>query len=235
MKRGTLHIIPSLIAEGTVEKSLPPFTLSTIGALNEFVAEDEKSARRFIKTVCPSREIRSITINVLNEHTRDNEIPILLKPLLDGYDVGLISDAGAPCVADPGARLVDLAHNNGISVIPHVGPSSILLALMGSGLEGQRFTFHGYLPAKADERKKRIREIERDCLSQKATHIWIETPYRNDAMLQDIISTCGRETKLCIAAEITGVNESIVTKKIVEWKKNPPILKDKPAVFLIGT
>ena len=196
MNKGRLFLIPVPIGQTPVESVLPQPVRDCARQLKHFVAENAKSARAFLKSLPSDTPLQQIEIRELNEHTNSNLLPELLAPLLSGNDVGLISEAGCPAVADPGANLVALAHQEGVQVLPMIGPSSILLALIGSGLSGQNFAFHGYLPAKDDLRQKRIRELEKDSRQEKRTQIFIETPYRNQQMLNTLINTCAPATKI---------------------------------------
>jgi 16S rRNA (cytidine1402-2'-O)-methyltransferase len=198
------------------------------------VVEDARSARRFLAACGHPRPMRDLALEELNEHTQPAAVPALLIPLLEGSDVGLLSEAGLPAVADPGALLVAAAHARGIAVVPLVGPSSIVLALMASGLEGQRFRFHGYLPVEAPARRARISDLEREAARADETQLFIETPYRNDALLADILATCHGATRLAVAADLTAPTERIRMDTIDGWKSrsSPPIGK-RPAVFLL--
>ena len=213
---------------------MPPEVVSIAQQLNTFVVESEKSARHFLSTIKTAKPVRELTLNLLNEHTEDKFISDLLKPLLEGTDIGLMSDAGCPGVADPGARLVELAHQKGIRVVPFVGPSSILLSMMASGLNGQQFSFLGYLPVEKAQRNQKLKDIEKRSLTHKETQLFIETPYRNQHMLDAILSVCQLNTRLCIACDISLATEMIITKTIAGWKKSPlPDLHKRPTVFLI--
>lgn len=229
--KGTLYLIPSPLGEGDLSVVLPKGVAERIAELSAFVVEHPKTARQFLKLAGTKKPIQEIELHVLDEHTKD--AGILLEPLLQGIDVGLISEAGCPAVADPGADLVGLAHKNGIRVVPLVGPSSILLALMASGLGGQRFAFHGYLPVDQADLAKRIRLIEKESLERKETEIFIETPYRNQKLFDALLSSCRDGTRLCLATDITQDAESIATRTISEWKKNPVEIGKRPTVFLI--
>lgn len=234
MKTGTLYLIPvPLGEEGDIETLIPQQARQLAASLRTFVVEHPKTARQFLKktgTVIPLQEIRMST---LNEHTHQEELENLLQPLLAGEDIGLLSEAGCPAVADPGANLVRLAHTRNIRVVPLVGPSSILLALMASGLNGQSFAFLGYLPAERNERVKRITEIEQTSQRLDQTQIFIETPYRNNQLLQDLLGTCHPETELCVASDLTLPSESVMTRRMSEWKKNQPDYNKQPAIFLL--
>jgi 16S rRNA (cytidine1402-2'-O)-methyltransferase len=213
---------------------LPPDVIAFAQKLDTFVVESEKSARHFLSTIKTIKPVRELTLNVLNEHTADKDVSASLAPLLTGKNVGLMSDAGCPGVADPGAKLVELAHQKGINVVPFVGPSSILLSLMASGLNGQQFSFLGYLPVDKLARNNKLKEIERRSLLHKETLLFIETPYRNQHMLDAILSTCQPNTRLCVACDISLVRELILTKSIANWKKSPlPDLHKRPTVFLL--
>jgi 16S rRNA (cytidine1402-2'-O)-methyltransferase len=234
LKLGTLYLIPVTLGEDNITKVLPPDVVSVAQQLDTFVVESEKSARHFLSTIKTAKPVRELTLNLLNEHTEDKALPDLLKPLLAGKDVGLMSDAGCPGVADPGAKLVELAHLIGIRVVPFVGPSSILLSMMASGLNGQQFAFLGYLPVDKTQRNQKLKEIEKRSLSHKETQLFIETPYRNQHMLEAILSVCQPNTRLCVACDISLENEIIVTKTITNWKKSPlPDLHKRPTVFLL--
>ena len=235
---GTLYLIPVTLGDDNnttlLAKSLPPDVITTAQKLEYFVVETEKPARQFLSAIKTVKPVRELTLNLLNEHTLDKDVAALLAPLLAGKDVGLMSDAGCPGVADPGAKLVELAHLKNIKVVPFVGPSSILLSLMASGLNGQQFAFLGYLPVDKQARNLRLKEIEKRSLTHNETQIFIETPYRNGHMLEAILSSCNANTRLCIACHISLPDEMIVAKRISEWKRNPlPDLNKKPTVFLL--
>jgi 16S rRNA (cytidine1402-2'-O)-methyltransferase len=195
--------------------------------------EDAKSARAWLRACGHPKPLRDLAIAELNEHTPAAEVPALLEPTLAGHDLGLLSEAGMPAVADPGAALVALAHARGVRVVPCVGPSSIVLALAASGLEGQRFRFAGYLPAEAGARRAALQEIEQRSAQERETQVFIETPYRNDAMLKEILATCRATTRLAVAAEITAPGESIVMDTVAGWKKRAGEIGKRPAIFLL--
>src|ERR1035437_5977285 len=199
MRKGTLYLIPVPLGQTAVTDALPVPVLDCAKRLKHFVAENAKSARTFLKSLPSETPLQEIKISELNEHTPQYALPELLAPLIEGLDVGLISEAGCPAVADPGAHLVALAHDGGFQVIPMIGPSSILLALMGSGLSGQNFAFHGYLPAKDDQRQKKLRDLEKDSRQEKRAQIFIETPYRNRQMLETLVRVCSDQTRICVA------------------------------------
>lgn len=231
---GVLHLIPVPLGDNEVSEVIPSSVLKIIPTLTHFVVEDIRSARRFLSKAGLKGKIDDLTFYELNEHTQADQVNSYIKILLEGNDVGLISEAGLPAVADPGALLVEVAHINGVEVKPYVGPSSLMLALMASGLNGQSFAFTGYLPIKSDERKNRLKILERLVFSENQSQIIIETPYRNDALLTDILLSCKDNLRLTIAADITLSTELIKTKTVGEWKKQKIIIGKRPAVFLLG-
>ncbi len=234
MNKGRLFLIPVPLGPSAVNGVLPQPVRDCAKQLTHFVAENAKSARAFLKSLPSDTPLQQIEINELNEHTSANALPGLIAPLLAGIDVGLISEAGCPAVADPGANLVALAHKEGIQVLPMIGPSSILLALMGSGLSGQNFAFHGYLPAKDDLRQKRLKDLEKDSRQEKRTQIFIETPYRNRQMLETLINTCAATTRICVATDLTLDSENIVTRSSIDWRRQElPNIDRRPTVFLL--
>lgn len=233
-KFGTLYFIPVTLGDTNLARALPTEVVSITQRLDTFIVENEKTARHFLGLMKTAKPIRELTLFTLNEHTEDKAIPPLLAPLLAGNDVGLMSEAGCPGIADPGAKLAALAHQKGVRVAPLVGPSSILLSLMASGFNGQRFTFLGYLPADKSARIQRLKEIEKASHKNNETQIFIETPYRNQHLVEDILEHCHAETKLCVACNISLENEFIVSRTIKHWKQSPPPdLNKKPTVFLL--
>ena len=231
---GRLYLLPAWLAEGSDPAAvLPAPVLARIRALDAFVVENAKSARRFLAACGHPTPMREISMSELNEHTPDSSVAALLEPVLAGRDVGLLSEAGVPAVADPGAALVANAHARGVAVVPCVGPSSVLLALMASGLQGQRFRFAGYLPADPAARKAAIAELERRSARDGETQVFIETPYRNDALLADLLASCRPSTRLCVAAELTGPNEWIHSEAIETWRARPTAIGKRPAIFLL--
>jgi 16S rRNA (cytidine1402-2'-O)-methyltransferase len=231
---GILYLIPVTLGDDMVQHVIPDYVLNVARKLEIFVVESEKSARHFLSTIKTLKPVRELNLHLLNEHTDIKYLPDLLAPLLAGKNVGLMSDAGCPAVADPGAQLVQLAHKKGIKVVPMVGPSSILLSLMASGLNGQQFAFLGYLPVEKLQRNQKLKEIEKRSASHKETQLFIETPYRNQAMLDAILQTCHAQTQLCIACDVSLASEMIVTKSIANWKTSPPIdIHKRPCLFLI--
>jgi len=233
MTPGTLYLIPSPLGESALDTILPQQVRAIAARLDTFIVEHPKTARAFLKQIVTHTPLQQLNLLVLDEHTPETELTTLLAPLLAGKDVGLISEAGCPAVADPGANLVRLAHQKHIRVVPLSGPSSILLSLMASGLSGQHFAFHGYLPVDKAERKKKLLELEQASASRNETEIFIETPYRNRQMLEAILETCGDSTALCVAVDVTLATESIQTKTVAEWKKHVPEIDKRPAVFLL--
>ena len=231
---GTLYLIPVTLGNDNISQVLPPDVVKVAQNLDSFVVESEKSARHFLSTIKTTKPVRELTLNLLNEHTLDKDVSAMLAPLLAGKDVGLMSDAGCPGIADPGAKLVELAHQKGIRVVPLVGPSSIILSLMASGLNGQQFAFLGYLPVDKQARNLKLKEIEKRAQTHNETQIFIETPYRNQHMLEAILSTCNANTRLCISSQVSLPDEMIVTKTINGWKKDAlPDLHKKLTVFLL--
>lgn len=231
---GTLYLIPVPLGPNAPQDVLPPAVLTTLRPLRHFVVEQAKSARAFLKAAGTDLPLQELQLAELNEHTRPAELERLLTPLRAGQDVGLLSEAGCPAVADPGADLVALAQRENIRVVPLIGPSSLLLALMASGLNGQRFAFQGYLPTKETERTKALRELEAESRKHRQTQLFIETPYRNRAMFDAILQTCQGNTRLCVATDLSLPGESIRTRTIAEWKKQtPPEIERRPTVFLL--
>jgi 16S rRNA (cytidine1402-2'-O)-methyltransferase len=220
-----LYAIPTPLG-GAAADALPPAALQTVRSLKDFAVENAKSARAFLKDAgCQPRELSIVEIR----HDTDS----LLKPLREGRPLGLVSEAGCPAIADPGAALVEAAHREGWRVVPLIGPSSITLALMASGLEGQRFAFCGYLPREAEARKQRIKELEARSRRESETEIFIETPYRNEVLLEALLSTCSSSTLLCIAADLTLPSETIATRSIADWRRQAAPVGRRPAVFLL--
>jgi 16S rRNA (cytidine1402-2'-O)-methyltransferase len=233
-KFGTLYFIPVTLGADNISQVLPADVISLVQNLDEFIVENEKTARHFLGLIKHKMPIRDIKFKTLNKHTDDKDLSTLLNTLIAGKDVGLMSEAGCPGIADPGAKVAALAHKKGIRVAPLVGPSSILLALMGSGLNGQRFTFLGYIAAEKTARIKALRTLEQQSIRYNETQIFIETPFRNQHLLEDILATCDGETTLCIACNISLPDEYIVTKRVRAWKQaKQPDLHKKPTVFLL--
>lgn len=234
MSLGTLYLIPVPLGPAAPETCLPPDTLAIARRLETFIAERAKTARAHLKAMAHPRPLQELLISELNEHTRAADIPALLAPLRSGRDVGLMSEAGCPAVADPGAELVKAAHREGIAVVPLVGPSSILLALMASGLGGQRFSFHGYLPAKESERTQKIRELEKAARKEKSTQLFIETPYRSAALLEALATTLSADTLISVGADLSLPSQLIRTDSAKSWRGKSDRVKDRLVVFGIG-
>ena len=231
---GRLYLLPTWLAEPSEPAAvIPGAVLERIRSLEVFVVEDAKSARRFLAACGHPRPMREIVMAELNEHTPADQVAKLLDLPLAGQDVGLLSEAGVPAVADPGGALVAEAHRRGVIVVPCVGPSSILLALMASGLDGQHFRFLGYLPADSDARRAAIAEVERHSRHTGETQIFIETPYRNDVLLADLLKTCRPGTRLAVAADLTAPGEWIRSDAIEAWRERPAAIGKRPAIFLL--
>ena len=228
-----LYLIPVTLGDTAIEKVLPAHNKEIILGIKHFIVEDVRSARRFLKKVERSINIDELTFYPLNKHTSPEDISGYLKPLQAGESMGVISEAGCPAVADPGADVVAIAQRKNLKVVPLVGPSSIILSVMGSGFNGQSFAFHGYLPIEPTERIKRIKALEGRIYAEDQTQLFIETPYRNNKMMEDIVKNCRPTTKLCIAANITCEGEYIKTKTIKEWQGKLPDLSKIPCIFLI--
>jgi len=229
----TLFLIPTTLGDSTIEKVLPAEIIKVVQSLKHFVVENTRTARRHLKRMVPEIVIDDLDFKELNEHTQRKELELLLEPLRQGFDVGILSEAGCPGVADPGADLVRIAHEQGIKVVPLVGPSSILLSLMASGMNGQNFAFIGYIPVKPAERATAIRDVERNSARDHQTQIFIEAPYRNTKLLEDLMAICNSQTRLCIAVDLTLESEFVVTKTIANWKKAVPDINKRPAIFLL--
>jgi 16S rRNA (cytidine1402-2'-O)-methyltransferase len=229
---GRVYLIPVTLGGEDYLQVIPEKVITLTRQLRFFIVEDLRSARRFLKLIDKEFPINETIFFELNEHTGETDISHYLDPVLKGSDIGIMSEAGLPGIADPGARIIALAHMKKIIVTPLSGPSSIIMALISSGLNGQKFTFNGYLPVKPAERTAKLKDLEKNALKGYA-QIFMETPYRNQKMLESIIGTCQNETKLCIAADITLQSESIRTMKISEWKRDLPIIKDKLVVFVL--
>ena len=237
MANGRLYLIPSPLGEYDPAEVIPRPVLDRLKSIRKYVVEEVRTVRRYLSAAGLRGHIGELELRELNEHSSAKDVEALLDMFSapDGTptDVGLISEAGLPAVADPGAQLVALCHIHGIQVVPLVGPSSLMLALMGSGLNGQSFAFCGYLPAKTDERRKAVREIERRSAQLDQTEIFIETPYRNDSMMADLLATLQPQTRLCVAADITLPEETVLTKSVKEWKRSPISIGKRPCVFLL--
>jgi len=230
---GNLYLIPTTLGESDTTRVIPSEVSDIVKGISYFIVENIRTARRYLRKMDPTLNIDNLTFFELNQHTDSQVTEAYLNPILEGFDVGIISEAGCPGIADPGAEVVKQAHFKQIRVIPLVGPSSILLSLMASGMNGQNFAFIGYIPVKPAERVKAIREIERRSGVEKQTQIFIEAPYRNTQLINDLINTLNDQTRLCIACDITLDTEYIKTQTVVQWKKGVPDLNKRPAIFLI--
>jgi len=230
---GKLYLIPTTMGDCDPMDVLPQTIKRSIELIDYYVVENDKTARKSIKQVCPEKKQAELKLFVLNKYTEAKEYQEFIKPLLEGENMGLMSEAGCPGVADPGAVIVKLAHEKGIQVIPLVGPSSILLALMASGMNGQSFAFNGYLPIDKAEKKAALKALEKLSWDKNQSQLFIETPYRNNKMLEDILQAIHPETHLCIAADITLPTEFIKTKRAAAWKKEAIDLKNRPTIFII--
>ncbi len=229
-----LYLIPNTLGECEISRVLPAFDVEIIRSVKHFIVEDIRTTRRFLKKVDSSINIDELQFFTLNKHTSAEEISSYLLPLKEGHDMGIISEAGCPAIADPGAEIVRIAQEKNYDVVPLVGPSSILLGLMASGFNGQSFAFVGYLPIKDNERTLRIKQLEKRAHTEHQSQIFIETPYRNHKMFDEIVSICQPNTKLCIACDITLESEYIKTKTIAEWKKTKlPDLNKRPSIFIL--
>jgi 16S rRNA (cytidine1402-2'-O)-methyltransferase len=233
MPAGTLYLIPVPLAEDAAAQSFTPYLVNAINQVSEYIVENEKTARKFLKQAGLTIPQSQLVIYDYGKHQRNTDLKEFFTGLLAGKDTGLMSEAGCPGVADPGADIVAEAHKLGIKVVPLVGPSSILLALMASGFNGQSFTFHGYLPIDKEQRSKRIKELESQAERFSQTQLFIETPFRNDSLLNEILKSCKPATRLCIACNLTAANELVQTKTINEWKKQIPDLRKQPTIFLL--
>jgi len=231
--QASLFLIPVTMGDTSIEKVLPSYNRDIILQINHFIVENIRSARRFLKKTEPSINIDELTFYELNKHTDAEQIETYLLPLELGQNIGIISEAGCPAIADPGADIVAIAQRKNVTVVPLVGPSSILMSLMASGFNGQSFAFQGYLPIDANERSKAIKNLEQRVYTEDQTQIFIETPYRNSKMVEDLIRNCRPSTKLCIAMNITCEDEFIKTLLIKNWAKQMPNMDKKPCIFLI--
>jgi 16S rRNA (cytidine1402-2'-O)-methyltransferase len=235
MKQGILYLIPTTLGDTAETADVLPVKVNhIINTTDEYIVENEKSARHYLKKMGILKPLQEIILHPLNQHTENQEIATYLNSIASGKNIGVISEAGCPGVADPGAEVVKLAHEKNITVVPLVGPSSILLSLMASGFNGQNFAFNGYLPKERNERIKKIKELERLATQRNQTQLFIETPYRNTHLLEDLVANCEKQTKLCIACDVTLPSEFIKTKSISEWKKELPDINKRPTIFLLN-
>ncbi len=230
---GKLYLIPTPISDSDMNWVIPASVRASVQVLSCFIVEHPKTARQFLKQIACRVPLQEIQLHILNTHSKPEDLAALLQPLLSGKNVGLLSEAGCPAIADPGSDLVRMAHDRKIPVIPLVGPSSIILALMASGLNGQCFCFNGYLPVEKHARAQQIIALEKRSIKHNQTQIFIETPYRNQGLLEHIVQTCRDDTDLCIAAHLTGASEMIATKTIKTWKQKLPDIHKIPTIFLL--
>lgn len=232
--KGILYLIPTVLADGTADAVIAPVVKSVLKATSYFLVEDFRTARRYISSLKLGVNLEGVHMEKLDKKTPDSQVGKLLEPVLQGQDMGILSDAGCPGIADPGARAVAWAHRLGIRVVPLPGPSSMFLALMGSGFNGQAFTFNGYLPIDRKDRVRVIKNLESKAIREHTTQLFMETPFRNNRLLEDLLEQLEANTLLCIASELTGEGEMIRTRKVADWRKEKPDLHKVPAVFLIG-
>lgn len=233
MNRPSLYLIPSLLGDTPVEQVIPPFNIEVVSRLRFFIVENVRSARRFLKKCNPGIDIDTLTFYELNKHTDPVRIADYLLPMKSGENMGVLSEAGCPAIADPGAEAVDIARREGYRIVPLAGPSSILMSLMASGFNGQSFAFHGYLPIDAGERAGKLKQLEARAYNEDQTQLFIETPYRNHKLAEDILLHCKPHTRLCIAINISCEEESVETRSVKAWKGKLPDMRKKPAVFLL--
>lgn len=232
-EKGKLYLIPTPLGDYDPALVLPAPVFEVISTLKTFVVEEVRTARRFLSAAGLKGHIGELEFHELNEHTAPAEVDAFARLFADGNNVGLLSEAGLPAVADPGALLVALCHREGIEVVPLTGPSSLMMALMASGLNGQSFAFNGYLPVKPEERRSALKNLEKRSSQLRQSQIFIETPYRNDSLLSDILATCGGHTKVCVAADITLESAYIKTRTVEQWKREVPVIGKRPCVFII--
>jgi 16S rRNA (cytidine1402-2'-O)-methyltransferase len=230
--KGKLYLIPNVISESTEVTVIPMGVRTVLKDLSHFLAEDIRTARRYLSSLNIYSSIEPLNFRVLNKDTTSQELSELMLPIKEGNDIGVLSESGCPGIADPGALAVEYAHQQNIQVVPLVGPSSILLALIASGLNGQQFAFHGYLPIDAKEATQKIKELEKESKAKKQTQIFIETPYRNNSVFDHFLKSLHNDSRLTVALDLTGTNESIQTLSIIQWKKNKAVWPKSPAVFL---
>lgn len=233
MDKPALYLIPTLLGDTPVNEVIPPYNIEVASRLKYFIVENTRSARRFLKRCDPNIDIDGLTFFELNKRTDPNQIASFLKPLAAGDSMGVLSEAGCPAIADPGADVVAIAQREGYKVVPLVGPSSLLMALMGSGFNGQSFAFHGYLPIDPGERAKKLKRLEALAYNENQTQLFIETPYRNQKLAEEILRQCKPKTRLCIAMNVSLPDAYLVTKTVQAWKGKLPDMHKKPAVFLI--
>lgn len=233
--KGKLYLLPNTISESPVDTQLHDGVKNMAESLDYFICEHAKNLRAFLKRLSIPSPYDHLRIHELNKHTDRSELPSFLKPALDGHDIGLVSDAGCPGIADPGADVVRMAHDKGIQVVPMVGPSSLLLTLMASGLNGQRFAFHGYLPQKEGALKQRLKELEAESRKTGVSQLFIETPYRNERLMSHLLKYLHPSSLLCIGIDITGADEFVLTRPVAAWKKSGVQFNKRPCVFILGS
>lgn len=233
-KKGTLYLIPNTMGAYNAESVIPAEVLSISRKLEHFIAENEKTARRYLKSIDTEHPLDDLKFYILDKRTCAADVSRLIAPLLNGTDMGLISEAGLPAIADPGAMAVAACHRNKIKVVPCVGPTSIILALIASGFNGQSFTFHGYLPKDRKDLTHKIRSMENEVRKSHTTQIFMETPFRNEKLFEDLMNTCSPGTEICVATDITLESEVITTRTVDEWWKHPPKINKRPCMFLMG-
>jgi len=233
MLQPALYLIPVTLGDAPAENVLPAYNMNIVNNLDEFIVENIRTARRFLRSTGYTNDFENVVFHILNQHTSPEEIPSFLMSLKNGKSIGLLSEAGVPCIADPGSEIVKHCHDQNLKVVPLTGPSSIILALMGSGFNGQQFCFHGYLPIEKKARIRRIKDLESAAYSRNESQIFIETPYRNNQVLQALLSTLSDKTMVCIASNISTSEELILTKSVNSWKKIEIDLNKKPTVFLV--
>ena len=227
-----IYLVPNLIAPDTADQVVTNQVRQAIKEVDHYLVENVRNARRYISSL-KIKPVEPLQFTLLNKHTSPKEIEEMVQPLKEGYSVGIISDAGCPGIADPGSLVVAWGHKHGIPIVPLVGPSSILLALMASGMNGQSFEFRGYLPIESSERKKAIKQLESESLKISKTQIFMETPYRNQALFEDLLRHCHSQTRLCVARDLTSHNQFIATRSVAQWKSSLPDLHKKPTIFLM--
>ena len=230
---GTLYLIPVMLGETAATDVLPASVIRAVSLIDDYVVENSKAARKFIKAIYPEKVQASLNLFELNKHTDTKELISFIQPLLDGKNMGLMSDAGCPGVADPGAVIVAMAHEKGIKVVPLVGPSSILLSLMGSGMNGQSFTFNGYLPIDKGEKRTKLKNLEKWSFERNQSQIFIETPYRNNQLMEEMVQVLHPNTSICVACDLTLPTEIMLTKPVSFWKKHKIDLHKRPCIFII--
>ncbi|MDR2980174.1 MAG: SAM-dependent methyltransferase [Bacteroidales bacterium] len=234
MTNAPLYLIPTPLAETDFSKIFPPFNLEIINKIDHYIVEELRTARRLLRKMNINKRIEELTFAEINEHVKNVNCNEILQPCLNGHPMGLLSEAGTPCVADPGSKVVAKAHQLDIPIIPLVGPNSILLALMASGFDGQRFAFHGYLPVDRDKREKEMLFYESLMKKTGQTQIFIETPYRNNHFLDSLLTVCEVETRICVACDLTSPEQMIITQSVSKWRKSKIDIYKKPVIFLMG-